>query len=312
MNNNHFLQSDAWKKFQESIGRKTFQETGTNWSFLAIEEKSKFDCRLYTPYGPIFSDYAAFKSALTKLKSIAKDNNIDFIRIEPTQNITEAQLTKLGFKKVTYNHLQPSDTQVVDLNLPLDKLYLQMDQPTRNRIRNYSKKGLSVHYSYNPDDIAILISLLKKVSKRNNFRMHQENYYYKQAAALMPDHSAALYYVLYENKPIAASLVYDSKTTRYYAHAAADDNYRKLNANTALVGQMILDAKDKGLKYFDLYGITLSTDPNHPWHGFTIFKKSFGGQTVNYLGAWDLPLNKFKYNVYRFYQTTRHFIRNHL
>lgn len=125
----------------------------------------------------------------------------------------------------------------------------------------------------------------------------------------MPLKAAVLYVAEFEGAPIAATLVYDSEDTRTYAHAAASDEHRKLNAGTALVGQMILDAKEAGLKYFDLYGIADSDDPRHPWAGFTKFKKSFGGEPVTYPGAWDFPIHKWKYRLYRMYQKVRKGLR---
>ena len=97
----------------------------------------------------------------------------------------------------------------------------------------------------------------------------------------------------------AAALVYDYDGVRYYAHAAADYEHRKLRAGTVLLVQMILDAARAGQQTFDFWGITTSTDPEHPWAGFTQYKKSFGGRQVDYAGTWDLPLNKRKYQLYK-------------
>jgi lipid II:glycine glycyltransferase (peptidoglycan interpeptide bridge formation enzyme) len=70
-------------------------------------------------------------------------------------------------------------------------------------------------------------------------------------------------------------------------------------AGTIILIQMILDAKIKGLKYYDFWGITTSEDKNHPWYGFTQYKKSFGGFERDYSGTYDLPLNKAKYSLYK-------------
>ncbi|MDR2428766.1 MAG: peptidoglycan bridge formation glycyltransferase FemA/FemB family protein, partial [Candidatus Margulisbacteria bacterium] len=47
-----------------------------------------------------------------------------------------------------------------------------------------------------------------------------------------------------------------------------------------------------GLKYYDLQGVPLSKDENHPMHGFYRFKKGFNGQEVEFVGEYDFaPLN---------------------
>lgn len=305
-----FLQSPAWERFNESLGRRTFTNVGSGWHYMAIEEKGTLNTRLYTPYGPVVRDTPALDEAIKSLRALAKARGATFARIEPTSDITRDELRRRGLKPVTYQQLQPEHSQVIDLTREKDELLAAMSQNTRNITRNYHKKGVTIAASYEPADIKILTTLLDKVAARNSIKVHASEYYLAQAKELLPSKDAALYTArLEDGTPIAAALVYDSPTTRYYAHAAADDEYRKLSAGTALVGQMILDAKDKGLKKFDLYGTTTSTDKNHPWYGFTKFKKSFGGEPVEYLGAWDIPVNRTGYRMYRIHQTLRRKLR---
>jgi lipid II:glycine glycyltransferase (peptidoglycan interpeptide bridge formation enzyme) len=304
-----FLQSDHWKTFQQAYGRKTFSDTGKDWSYLAIKETGTLNTRLYTPYGPYCLDIDGLDEALASLQRTAKKEHATFIRVEPTQGITTDQLRIRGFRPVTYQQLQPSHTQMIDLTQPEEAILANMSQNSRNITRNYHKKGISIRTSYDPADIQILTSLLARVASRNHITPHGDDYFKQQATTLFPLKAAVLYIAEYEDIPIAAALVFDSETTRIYAHAAADDAYRKLSAGTALVGQMILDAKRIGLTQFDLYGITDSADPNHPWAGFTKFKRSFGGHSVAYPGAWDLPLRKPSYWLYRIYQSIRQTVR---
>ena len=300
-----FLQTPAWRQFQEQLGRITYTQSGDQWSYLAIKESGTLNTRLYTPYGPVCDTPDAFDSALDSLISLGKSERATFIRIEPAMQLSIESLKNRGFYPVTYQQLQPAHTQIIDLTQSLEDLLGHMSQNSRNITRNYHKKGISIRTSYDPKDISILTSLLAGVASRNRITTHNEAYFTAQANTLFPTKAACLYIAEIENSPIAAALVFDSNDTRTYAHAAADDNYRKLSAGTALLGQMILDAKTAGLTHFDLYGIAPTDDPKHPWAGFTKFKKSFGGNTVTYPGAWDLPLQPVRYWVYRTYQSIR-------
>lgn len=305
----HFLQTPAWQAFQEARGNTTVTDSGDGWSYLAVHERGTLNTRLYTPYGPSFSSLEAFDEAVTSLARHARNAKATFLRIEPTDHIDTDSLRRRGFRPVTYQQLQPQHTLVIDLSADADTILAQMSQNSRNITRNYHKKGVSIRASQDVADIAILTNLLQGVAKRNHITTHSADYFALQARTLFPLGAATLFVAEYEGKAIAASLVYDSDDTRIYAHAAADDTYRKLSAGTGLVGHMILDAKAKGLRYFDLYGIAPSDDPAHRWAGFTKFKKSFGGQEVTYAGAWDLPLDKLGYWVYRGYQTIRQKLR---
>lgn len=298
-----FLQSEAWQHFQEALGRQTFVDSGDNWSYLAIRETGKFNTRLYVPGGPEAKNPSSYEQALTSLRQLADQTKVDFIRIEPSDGITTAELKARGYRQVTYQQLQPAHTQLIDLSPPEADILAQMSQNSRNLTRNYQNKGITIRTSHDPQDIEILITLLSRVAQRNHITPHSDTYFRTQASSLLPSGSATLYIADYQHSPIAAALVIDSSDTRSYVHTAADDTYRKLSAGTALVGQLILDAKRAGLQYVDLYGIAPNDDPQHPWAGFTRFKQSFGGESVTRLGTWELPIRPWRYRLYRIYQS---------
>lgn len=302
----HFLQSIPWAHFQQSIGRTIFTDSGNGWTYQAILETGRFNTRLYCPYGPYVESVKALDAALASLKALAEKQGVTFIRIEPTGSVTASDLKSRDLSRVTYNQLQPEHTQVIDLSATEDDIIAAMNQNNRNLYRNYAKKGLEMHVSRNPKDVRIFTDMMHKVAERNGIRAHSDSYFQAQAKALFPTGAAQLFYVTFEGKPIATSIAYDSDTTRYYAHASADDTYRKLSAGTALLAYMIIDAKRQGLKQFDLYGIAPTDDPTHRWAGFTKFKKSFGGTPMGYVGAWDLPISRTGYLLYRLYQTLSH------
>ena len=308
----HFLQTDAWKNFQESLGRQTFQDKGDGWSYLAILETGTGNSRLYCPYGPTFSDEAGLDKAINSLVTLAHKLNVTFVRIEPTDSHAIPYLTNHKWQKVDYQHLNPERTMVVDLTPSVDDIIAKMTPTNRNLYRNYTKKGLSIHHSTDPKDMSPFLELIDKVAQRTGMRPHSDNYFLAQANSLFPTNSASLFYVKYNENAIAASLIYDNQTTRYYAHAGNDSDYRKLSAGNILVAEMIVDAKNKGLSSFDLYGVAPVDAPvSHPWAGFSAFKRGFGGQEVVYTGSWDLPIKPLPYQIYRQYQKIYHSVRSH-
>ncbi|OYX42844.1 hypothetical protein B7Y94_02770 [Candidatus Saccharibacteria bacterium 32-49-12] len=304
----HFLQTAAWENFQKSLGRTTFRQSGKGWEYLAILEHGTGDSRLYCPYGPFAENAEAFKDALKSLVFLAKSQNVTFVRIEPTDSSLTPLLSSNGWKKVTYQSLNPEHTHIINLQQSEEEIISQMSQPARNVYRNYSKKGFHVKKSHNPTDIHIFLELIHQVADRTNMRPHSDAYFMAQADSLLPSGSATLWYAELNRVPIASALLYDSPNTRYYAHAAASSlpEHRKLNASTAIVAEAIIDAKRKGLATFDLYGIAPDDSPdNHPWKGFTRFKRSFGGEDLTHAGSWDLPIKTLAYYLYRAYQKAR-------
>lgn len=302
----HFLQSTAWQAFQEALGRTTFRRSGDGWEFLAILERGKGNTRLYCPYGPVARDAQAFQAAVDALVELAKSKRVTFVRVEPTVTEFAAQLKQQGWRKVTYQHLQPAHTNIVDLSQDSNTLLSAIGSSNRNLFRNYQKKGLVIHQSTDPEQISIFLELIHKVAARTGMRPHADHYFIQQAKTLFPLGAGSLFYVTHQDTPITASIVYDDATTRYYAHTGNDSDYTKQRGGNILIPHMMLDAKEKGLQYFDFYGVAPPDAPNtHPWSGFSTFKRSFGGQDVTFGGTWELPINVPAYWLYRSYQALR-------
>jgi Uncharacterized protein involved in methicillin resistance len=289
---NHFLQSEDWERFQVALGRRTFRGAVDGCNYLSILESTPVGKYLYVPYGPSAKNKACFEKTISELKKLAKKNSCFFIRVEPTEGVKMTDLKELGFRKIP--EINPEHTWVLDLARDEEVLLAEMKQNNRNLFRNYTGKGIEISHTSDPRKIHYLTSLLNQVARNNTISVYGEEYLKKQ----MEIGIATLYLAKLNGEIIAASLVYDSPTTRYYAHAAADYEHRKLSAGTSLVAKMIFDAKESGLRTFDFYGITTSDDPNHPWYGFSKFKKSFGGSQKTYLGTWDFPINKLRYSFF--------------
>ncbi|MCB9820304.1 peptidoglycan bridge formation glycyltransferase FemA/FemB family protein [Candidatus Nomurabacteria bacterium] len=293
----HFLQSLHWKKFQNSLGKKTIQRSEKDWSYLAIIEGSKSLRRLYCPYGPTVASQDSLKSALSSLKSDARKLGVHVVRLQPN-GVRIDKSTADSLKLIPVDYSQPTVTWRLDLSPTLEDMHANMKQNTRNICRNYHKKGMSYRSSSSPKDIGILTNLLAGVASHNNITVHSHDYLEAQAKSLLLDKSCMLHFIYFDNQPIAAALTYMSDETVYYAHAAADYEHRKLGASTALLGEIIKWAKNNGYKTFDFYGIAPTDDPSHPQAGFTRFKKSFGGYEHRYNQTFELVMSPARYQLY--------------
>ena len=302
--------SKSWQKLQNDLKETSFFEQGTDYQYLAILKKTPVGNYLYLPYGPVFQDKTGFKHALTSIQTIAKQNKAIFIRIEPQDPKATSYLPKNSVKT---KDLDPKDTWVLDLTQDQATIISNFSQGTRTRYNNYAKKGLVVESTKDTDEIKHLVDLQNKIYRTKKLNAFSENYL--KTELMQP--FAMLYLVKYqpkepttdENLPatgqiLAASLFFDYQGTRYYMQSAADGDYKRLPATVALLTTAIFDAKAKGLKTFDFWGIAPDgASKNHPWYGFTEFKKSFGGSALHYAGTYDLVLNSFKYRLYKIFRS---------
>ena len=307
----HFLQSPAWEAYQKLEGKTTFRLHGDAYDALAILEHTPVGNYLYCPYGPTLAEPTTknLNLALNALRGLAAQHHAIFIRLEPTFPL--ANPTALHLQKS--HDLDPAHTWVLDLTQPESDLFANMEKEKARLWRNHTKKGIVIRKTKDPAEISILTNLLAGVGSRNHFIPQSATHLQNQLksgfatlyiAELDPHTLPVDDQQLAQPIPIAASLVYDYAGVRYYAHAAANQAHRKLVAGTILLVQIIVDAKATGQTTFDFWGITTSSDPHHPWHGFTQYKKSFGGHQVDYAGTWDLPLHPVRYRLYQALRTT--------
>ncbi|MHA7289271.1 lipid II:glycine glycyltransferase FemX [Arthrobacter sp. MDT3-24] len=307
-----FLQTPAWADVQSSLGRTVHQQSGPGWSFLAVEEKNPAGKVLYAPYGPVASSAEAFDAALAALVATARSCGAVFVRIEPVSAGLEmpaaTELSRRGLQPAPVNQ-QPELSWIVDLEGDFKDVLAAMKPVNRNLYRNIHKKGVTFRASQDADDISILLYFLHMTARRNGFKPQSDEYLTQVAASLMPAGAATMFIAELNGEPIAAALAYDSADTRTYAHAALDDTHRKLSAGIPLLVTLMADAKERGLKHVDLWGVAPADQPSHKWAGFTAFKKSFGGREVEYPGTWDLPVQKLRYNAYQLARKLRDRLR---
>ncbi len=298
-------QSQEWQKFQDDLGETSFLEQGKEFHYLAILKKTPVGNYLYLPYGPVASDKQSFHSALKSLNALAAEHHAIFIRIEPQNPNFTKYLPKSAKKS---KDLNPAHSLIIDINKTREEILSEVPRRTRGYFNTFTKKGLQIEVSHDPKDIKHLVKLQATLAKDKKIGVFSEDYLKKQ----LEQPFASLYLVKYNptfleehqnpnaEKVIAAVLIFDDATTRYYIQAAQDKTYTKLAAPSIVVCQMLVDAHDKGLKNFDFWGIAPENAPaNHPWKGFTQFKQSFGGTPVSYAGTYDIILDKTKYWLYR-------------
>lgn len=317
-------QSKAWQKLQTDLHLTSFFAKTKDYQYLAILKTTPVGNYLYLPYGPLAKTSRGFRAALKALKTLAKEHQAIFLRLEP-QNPDFASYLSKPVRKT--HDLNPRDTWVLDLAPDQTTLLSNFSQGTRTRYNTSAKKGLRVRSTQDLAEIRHLVRLQQQLAKTKGIQTFSSEYLKTELAQPF----ATLYLVEYQPpespKPqsptppsqsptpepgqiIAASLFFDYQNTRYYMQSATDQRYKKLPATVALLTQAIFDAKKQGIKQFDFWGIAPDGAPaDHPWRGFTAFKQSFGGQAVHYAGTYDLILRPMHYRLYQIFRQINRLLR---
>lgn len=285
-------QSEEWQKLQDDLKETSYFEETTNYQYLAIEKHTPVGNYLYLPYGPVADDAKSMRLALNALQTLAREKQCLFIRIEP-QLPHPAKYLPIRAKKT--KDLNPKETWLLDLSGTDEDLKTKLPSRLLRYYKNREKQGITIETSHNSEDVKHLLSLQHALADKKGISTFSEHY----LATELAQPFATLYLVRQAQDIVAAGLVFDDGTTRYNLQGAQSEQGRKLHATGILTIQLILDAKAKNLKIFDFWGIAPEGAPaDHPWAGFTNFKKTFAGYEKIYAGTYDLVMKPLKYRLY--------------
>jgi len=311
------LQSSEWRKFQESVGRKTHNVSSDSFFCNIIEHTLPIVGKyFYIPRGPVMEISKSkcqisnqipnpndkIKENILELISLAKENGSGWIRIEPASSeILEAIKSNTQYKVTKAPHdMQPRELFVIDITKSEEQLLSEMKPKTRYNIKVAQKHGVKILVKKNIDEF---IRLTQIMAKRQGIATHPGEYYKKMCEDCT---CLKMYLAEYEGKIIAANLIVFFGKTCTYLHGASDDQYRNVMAPFLLQWQQILDAKEAGCEKYDFGGVKTwnmehGTRNNNSWAGITRFKLGFSPETksTEFPGAYDIIINPVRYWVYR-------------
>lgn len=299
-----------WQNLQEDLGKTSFFEANSDFQYLAIKRETPVGNYLYLPYGPVADSDKGFRAALRSLRDLADGEDVMFIRVEPqaksTVRIMKETAPKYAWHFEKTKDENPAETWCLDLKGNDEALKERLPSRLLRYYRNREKQGITIETSKNPADIRYLLNLQKALASKKGINTFSEKYLQTELSQPF----ATLYLV--KKAPanvIAAGLVFDDGNTRYNLQGAQSDEGRRLHATGILTIQLILDAKAKNLKTFDFWGIAPEGAPkDHPWAGFTAFKKTFAGYEKTYAGAYDLIMKPAKYQLYKLLRKIRRMV----
>ena len=296
--NKSFLQTEEWLDFQKSIGRKVWRFDDEKIVANIIQHDLPFGMNyLYVPHGPeIHHDQitGGLKNELEQffsyIKNIAREQKSIFIKFEPLQDSVVELIYGAGLRK-SPKEVQPRRSVVMDLEKSEEEMLAAMHHKTRYNIKIAEKNELKLVFRKDADTFW---NLLKQTAKKDNFSTHPKEYYEKLCGT--EGIMAETVFVEHNSKSVAGAIWLASGNTVYYLHGAMDRNpkYKLIMAPYLMQWELIKTAKRYGMKYYDFWGIDAKKYP-----GVTRFKLGWGGRQIEYPGAFDLPIRKLWFIIYK-------------
>ena len=269
---------------------------------LVLYRKISYDQAIcYIPYGPLLCPdeelQGEFIESLSEeLRRVLPKDTIDIRYDLPW--FTESNASELRMNWGTNNHniklsrsgILPSNTCFIDLTQDEEEIFSNMKNKTRYNIRLSERRGVTVREG-GEKDLPIFLSLYKETAIRNGIREHKEDCFSSLFDVREDDAKVKLLIAEKYDEPLAALFLSLSDDRASYLYGASSSTGRDNMPTYALQKAAILEAKRKGAREYDLFGIAPEGDDYHPLSGLSRFKLGFGATRVNRMGCWDYPLS---------------------
>lgn len=257
-------------------------------------------------HGPVTKFNARyFDSFLSEVKKIARSLGADFLRISPVvddKKKVQEFFRRRGFRNSPLHRMDAEDCWVLPLDQSEDETLRNMRKTTRYLIRRGEKEGVVVTRAENQGDAKTFARLYHKTAHKHGFLPHRG--IVEEFELFKKENIAELFLAKYKKKTVAGALIVFYGDSAIYHHGASDPKYDHVSPSYLLQWEAIREAKRRGKKLYNFWGIAPENKPNHPWAGLTLFKKGFGGYAKSFLHAQDLPLTS-KYWLTWALETTR-------
>lgn len=251
----------------------------------------------YVPRGPV----PASREAVADLVDWAATMRLARLRVEPEAPIPfGGELRDMGFRPAPC--FQPQHTMIVRLG-PEETMLAGFKPKHRYNVRLASRRGVTVEAG---GDASELWRQGQGTEHRQGISLPRLELYQHRLDLLQ---RCRIYVARYHGEPVAAIMVAEFAGRAYYLFGGSSGRHRQLMPTYAVQWSAMRDAAAADCRDYDLWGIPPAADPAHAWYGLWQFKVGFGGELVEYCGAWDLVLSPLATRIEELAASARRAVR---
>ena len=314
----NFLQSWQWGEFHESRGKKIlrrgiYEDGALAGVYTGQIENARRGKRIEIAGGPIIDWHNQDVVSLTTedIKKQAQKHNVIFARVRPQlEKSDEAEkiFIENGYKKAPM-YLSVELAGVLDLNKNEDEILKNMRQRLRRALRKAAKNDIEIEKSSSPEDIDTFYDIQLQTAKRHDFVAFGREFLKKQFKAFSDDEQAVLYTAKHEGEILAQNFMIFYGNEASYHYGVSTELGTKLSGAPLLHMEAMKDARERGIKRYNFWGIVAEDDTDHRFYGVSVFKRGFGVDELQYMPAQDLVVDSKRYAGTWLIETARRKIR---
>ncbi len=284
-----------------------------------LKAQRAFAVRMGPPVVTRRWDAAAVKAGVAD-EGVHRLGEVPPTRREPVGARVLGRLRELGWQQQVaeggFAAGQPQYNFQVPLRTPEgeprteDDVLKGMNQQWRRNIKKATKEGVVTRRVPAAELDAALRrfhDLYVHTAERDHFTPRPLAYFTTMFAALGaedPDR-IALFTAEHEGDLVASTVLIQVGGHVWYSYGASSTEKREVRGSNAVQWEMMRHALGSGADVYDLRGITDTLDSDDSHVGLIQFKVGTGGEAVELVGEWDLPLNRLVYRAFTTYMARR-------
>lgn len=316
----NFLQSWDFYEFYKSRGNKVVRRVALDQddkiiaAYAGVVEAAKRGRHLAIAGGPILDwDKRELVDMLFRdMREQGKTNRCVFVRVRPQLEKSEKSMLlmrDLGLKPAPM-YLSVEFAGVLDLTKDEDEILRGMRQRLRRALRKAAKNEIQVEKSTNPDDIKEFYQIELQTAGRHGFVAFSEDFLTKQFAAFAKNNEAVLYTAKYNGEILAQNFMIFYGNEASYHYGVSSELGTKMSGAPLLHVEAMRDARKRGIKRYNFWGIVDENDTKHRFYGVSCFKRGFGVEELRYTPAHDIVIHRVKYLLNWTVETIRKKVRH--
>ncbi|RZS91171.1 lipid II:glycine glycyltransferase (peptidoglycan interpeptide bridge formation enzyme) [Motilibacter rhizosphaerae] len=187
-----------------------------------------------------------------------------------------------------------------------DDVLRGFNQLWRRNIKKAEKAGVTVETGTTAD-LPAFHALYVETARRDGFTPRPLAYFERMFRAMDDEDPERITLLLARREGVllAATTLVRVGRHAWYSYGASSTEGREHRGSNAVQWEMVRRSLAAGCEVYDLRGITDTIAESDPHFGLIQFKLGTGGEAVEYVGEWDLPLNRLLYKAFDTYMSRR-------
>lgn len=315
----NFLQSWDFYEFHIARGKTVVRKLVLDnnkiiGAYAGVVETAKRGRYMAIAGGPIidWKNKKLVNAVFEDIKAEGKKNNCVFVRVRPQLELSDKSLAlmkELGLKRAPM-FLSVEYAGILDLTKSEEEILAGASQGFRRKLRKAEKNEITIETSKDPKIVKTFYEIEVKHAQRQKFIAFSEDFLTKQFAAFAKNDEVIMYTAKKDGEILAQNFMIFYGNEASYHYGTSTDLGTKYSAAPLLHMEAMKEARNRGIKRYNLWGIVGLDETKHRFYGVSEFKRSFGCEELKYTPAHDMILNKSKYLVNKTVETVRKHVRH--